>query len=181
MTLEYAYDERYYLIESGRVMEAIQEMDRREGAFHDHWEGLRDKYECIACSLSGGRITGLEFITGPPEGWVEIEESGYFRPSQRTKDGKAEYLEIRGDVGFPDFPDFARIADLRRAPIGVNRRGFTVNVFPSYELIGAKYVLALPVDESGASQTAPEGCTPLKKSEYWAMVEAEEAKKGTNP
>ena len=88
------------------AQDAFDRLKAQAVAFVEH---VRDWIEAQGVGSAKGyfvlnaHLAGLSFEGDPPEGWVEGEKPGYYRPSLRSKAGKAAWddaLSVRGVDGF---------------------------------------------------------------------------------
>jgi hypothetical protein len=145
-------------------------------------EALKAEFGAIGTANSMGRIRGLIFDPGnEPKGWRSdrcADGTKFFFPYRKTKADKA----ICARFAAARLPSGDRLGEM----IGMGYQGVVttdqgagfgmVIRYPAYQaLADDRVILSIPLsgrpDDNGF---IPADCTPLKLSEYFALIEAEE-------
>jgi hypothetical protein len=150
----------YYIAKGGSLAAIIDYIERRKAAQKQH-KAFADKFGATSWTIghsSFGDISviGLNFDASAPEGWKQTKVRGsiqaYLVPTSRKIKKEMESLRIYGpgkEAGSAHFTGASM---------------FT----PGFELLGTDYVI-----KQHEKATPPPDAIPLKRSEYWAMKEAE--------
>jgi hypothetical protein len=170
---------KYYLVKGGKALEAINQFEQEWKDAHEKGVEFQNRFNASG-TVKRRSVVGLIFDGNHPAGWepenyIQQTEAGgevvtYYRPSRRTKEGKALNKEMQS-IAWPGGLDFISFlgsdwVDGGRGPNG----GFTA-IFPTYEKIGEDYVLIMPIGVDGKSREFPGDGEELKASEYWLMKE----------
>ncbi len=168
----------YYLIHSGPVLQAYQDFVKL------HQDQSAARMDCAKRHGGSGvygnarEIIGIHFEEGtsPPAGWRRVPRvSNVWKPGGNTPKSKA----IRKE--FATFPCITW--KHFQQSLGLNELYFMAlpNIyFLKVEKIGQQHVLLVPKLKED-KWTPPEGCQPLKTSEYHALLEAEEEAMASQP
>jgi hypothetical protein len=175
-------DTKYY-IAAGRSLEAVEDYKRKAEAHLEMAHALVGEIGADGVYRDGNRICGFGFPEGmdlPPGFRWERQGPGKVKiavPHKGRKEGKAIAARME-EAPHPHSWDF-NIAVLGKPdyflgpdPFG---RGMRTG-FVGFEELGDDIVLKVPVPDEGRDPApVPFDATPLKRSDYWARKEAEEA------
>lgn len=162
--------EREYFIAGGKDLEIAK-------SFIEKYQALSDAQAEFAhvrggkAVGQGGYFSGIIFPNGEPIGWVkkgECEGVAFFRPARRKGELK-QTSDAMDALRVPGCREFHReICGTHSGVIaGPHPKGGARILYASWEWAGETMILSIPV---GAG-FAPDGSTPLKMSEYWALRE----------
>lgn len=155
-------DYNLYRVAGGPVKEAIEQWRAERDAAEERLDAFIRRVGATPDHYYGNErgISALLF-DAPPDGW-RVESGNYYCPSGKTKAGKALRAEM-GKLGLPGAESFSNKIGLGLIIQGtrIKRAGF--------EQYGDALVLLIP--KASTHWTAPEGCEPMKMSEYWALRE----------
>jgi hypothetical protein len=176
----------YYVIESGPALTAIDEMNEEHKTLTKERKRVVEKYGAKGCVVGNSGCSGLIFEDEPPANWTKSKESRRtcYLPGKRVEGWQEKRDEIKA----------LRIVDSRTLQEKLTGRDdpfrFMCNshsYFMAYEKIGDLKILTVPdvkatKDESQSGGIfnnepweAPEGCRPIKTSEYYRIKEEHEA------
>lgn len=158
-------------------------------AFHANADAAYEAQRNYANSLGAkawygrGGIAALLFENEPTELPVgfrrdpkhDMQRMFALVPDKKAKAGKVRAAELKALPRSPDLMDFSKTIGF-----GFIIRGMAM-MMASFETVGDSRILTIPKPEDPGKQFIPPDCTPLKLSEYYAMKEAEEAKKTPQP
>ena len=119
-----------------------------------------EKYSGDRILRKGGRVLGLTFKDSPPDGWkLENREYSAYRPVKKHL--PEVYDEFKNILPTPSAHKLAELLGVE--PVWTDSLEIH---FPNFQYIGDLCILDQHVDSE-----IPEGATPLKMSEYWALKE----------
>jgi hypothetical protein len=161
----------YWLVPDGcEIAKQLLDVEDRQIKARDAWFRFCTEVGGKHPVTKGKRLVGIDFEGKAPEEWRQAADGNYFVPNRRSKNGRlltarikslpagVDALEFSGTLGFTHY-DGGRI------------------YFAGYERVAGKTILRIPA----ACEKVPAGCTRLKNSEYWLIVEAaEEAAPGSD-
>ncbi len=153
----------YFLVKkNGSTMRVWNEWKEKMDLCMKAWESIMKKHKTKRLYRSNN-LLGLFFSRrNIPEGWVSPSSlpDGFYRPA-RKKVCIESYREWKA---LPVCPDWWTLAKLMKARTPVTDGRVHL---PSIEEVGGKTILSLHEDEA-----IPGDVTPLKKSRYWSLKEA---------
>lgn len=172
-------NEREYWLAGGADKEKAEAFIReRVVAQHAQME-VAKKYGGTAVSAGSG-IAGLMFEGDQkPNYWTkkgELEGRPYFMPMKTTKALKAIYSELTAPrmKGANAFHSLLCAGEGGVMAQDQSHRGWGMRIlYSTWVFIGETMLLAIPA----GSKFTPDGSRKLAMSEYWAMKEADEARK----
>lgn len=155
-------ERNYYLVDKDSpVMGVIEKAVGYQRAFHGFLESLKKEFgACDVMTYSHARLAGLVFDGEIPNGWRQKAGEKFCVPDARSKTGR----EIKKRT-YPIGVDAWRFSDMLGRGYSPYAEGHVY--LTTYERYGDTYVLSVPVQ----CEVEPEGCTLLKMSEYWRIVE----------
>lgn len=176
----------YKVLPGSKAFVAIQDLERKIKIQIKERRALLKKYQANGWYGGNSGLHGLSFksIDKVPRGWVKLEGMVY-KPSGKSKEGRL----ARAELALSRVADYS---DLTTALTGSNftfnersrsRTGTGIRIrYLCCEWLGGDWILHVPLlgDEQvieSRKWQVPEGCIPMKASEYWLLKEAEEAKK----
>lgn len=170
--------DRKYYIASGASEAAVREHLADRDAAHDRISKLMNAVGATLVQYTDYGIHGMKFPDGvtPPTGLTR-KRDGFYSPNRKSKAGK-EFAAAWKNSGVPGGEEFTRklFPDLGFPGFGfeyTEEDGKSWVCFASCGVVGDKLVISMPafVDR------VPPDAISMKRSEYYALVEAaEEAK-----
>ena len=150
------------------VMEVIKDAEAKQREFLASMDTLKREFGAEVWTWENAQFCGLQFARGTPlpDGWRLTEKREYAIPNQRTKRGKELAKRFKDLPRGVDAWRFSLLLE-SKFEIDYTYHADRMLMFTVYEKYGETYVLSVPV---GCLVTPP-GCTELKMSEYWELVE----------
>lgn len=159
-------ERKYYLIDKeSPVMGVIQKAIAIQNQFIEWMGTLKEEYGASNClTYGGGRFAGLVFNGEAPAGWRKKEDM--WVPDKKLKAGRE--IAQRIAVG-PKGMDPWRFGGMMGTELKADCTPYSHGTiyFTLYEKHGDRFILSVPE----IAQVDPPGCTLLKMSEYWRIVE----------
>lgn len=162
-----------YFEAAGKSLEVCQQIAaEREKAYEETRALMKELGATNA--IGAPRIRGLKFPEGKaPDGWRSYAKGhrDYLLPSKQRKD----LALLRERITTIHLPGAENLSSRLGIPWCITNEtghnGGSVILFVTYETIGDKIILVVPVDHKGEFGTPPDA-RPIKTSEYWLLKEA---------
>lgn len=163
--------ERNYYIAGGKDLEKTLDFIQQRETSREEIREKAEKYGAKSGATNGFFIGGLIFENGEaPLGWIEKgrtnDNEPFFLPRRSTKMNR----EICKDINSVRVPSMAQFNGMFCKDGGVLKEGegFSMRrLYISWEKVKDTILLSVPI----GSEFTPDGSTPLKMSEYWALKE----------
>jgi len=175
--------EKYqHYIAGGKTLEAVHAFRGRQTVAEALVDALKVEFGAKGTANSIGRVRGLIFDQGAePQGWRMdrcSDGTPFFFPYRKTKADKAIWAKFAA----ARLPSGDMLGDMIGMGYGgvvtceqSGRMGMIIR-YPAYQrLADERVIISIPLsgrpDDKGF---IPPECTPLKLSEYFALIEADE-------
>jgi hypothetical protein len=154
-------ERKYYLVPpESPVMAGINKAIQKKEDFRAAILAIQKEFGAKDAWTRGARFDSLEFEGEPPEGWKKRKRETGCVPDQ-TKAARAIRGRIKALPGGIDVWELSRL-------LGCAHWADNHVYFPIPEKIGDQWILSVHKD----LEKEPEGCVPIKVSEYYRLVES---------
>jgi hypothetical protein len=163
-------ERKYYLVPpESPVMAGINKAIKQKKDFSAAILAIEKEFGAKVAWLKGSYFDSLEFEGEPPEGWKKRKRDAACIPDQ-TKTGRAIRVRIKALPRGVDGLELSRI-------LGCSHWEHSHVYFPIPEKLGDQWILSVHRN----LEKEPEGCIPIKVSEYYRMVESQKSPTGFDP
>lgn len=162
----------YYKVTKGPVWDAVETLRDERVAAIDNLHDFCERVGAVEGDFYGNErhISALKFKTCP-DGWKpEPGAYGYFSPKGSSKEAMALRKEL-GSLAIPGPERLQELLGLHYFSFMHGRRIYQLQA----EDVGSTLILMVPDvpnKDGDGPKWVPLDCEPLKKSEYWALKEA---------
>lgn len=175
--------EKYqHYLAGGSTLAAINAFRALQSEAGKAVEALKAEFGATGTANSMGRIRGLVFAAGKePRGWRSdrcIDGTKFFFPYRKTKADKATWARFAA-ARLPVGDKLGELIGMGYSGVVTTDQGAGFGMvirYPAYQtLADERVIISIPLsgrtDDKGF---IPADCTPLKLSEYFALIESEQ-------
>lgn len=157
-------ERKYFLVGAySPAMQVIQKCIGEQRAFREWLELFKQEFGASdAYTYGNARFAGLVFQGDIPEGWRQKAGKPFCVPALKSKAGREIHRRLST---YPVGVDSWRFSSMLGREYSPYADGHVY--LSTYEKHGDQYILSIPAQ----CNVYPTGCTPLKMSEYWRIVE----------